>query len=75
MASADVLTGIVVGIADGDTITVLDADDHQHKIRLAGTDALEKAQDFGQRSKQSLSDLAYRQQATLETGKTDRIWP
>jgi hypothetical protein len=59
-------------VADGDTITVLDENRHQHKIRLAGIDAPEKAQDFGQRSKQSLSDQAYRQHVMVETGKTDR---
>lgn len=36
---ADTLTGYVVAIADGDTITVLDASHKQHKIRLAGIDA------------------------------------
>ena len=34
-----IITGLVVGVADGDTITVLDADKVQHKIRLAGIDA------------------------------------
>jgi endonuclease YncB( thermonuclease family) len=67
------LDGIVVGVSDGDTITVLDAQRQQHKIRLAGIDAPEKRQDFGNRAKQSLSDLAYRRQATVETGKTDRF--
>ena len=43
-ASADTLTGTVVGVADGDTITVLDANREQRKIRLAGIDAPEKAQ-------------------------------
>jgi len=38
-ANAAIITGLVVGIADGDTITVLDADKVQHKIRLAGIDA------------------------------------
>jgi endonuclease YncB( thermonuclease family) len=48
-ASAETLTGRVVGVADGDTITVLDAHREQHKIRLGGIDAPEKAQPFGQR--------------------------
>ena len=50
-AHADTLTGRVVGVTDGDTITVLDADRQQHKIRLGGIDAPEKAQPFGQRSR------------------------
>jgi endonuclease YncB( thermonuclease family) len=37
------LTGKVVKIADGDTLTVLDGANAQHKIRLAGIDAPEKA--------------------------------
>lgn len=56
---ADILTGRVVGIADGDTLTVLDATNPQHKIRLSGIDSPEKKQPFGQVCKQSLSDLAY----------------
>jgi len=54
---AENLTGTVVAVADGDTITVLDAHHEQHKIRLAGIDAPKKAQPFGQRSKESLSTL------------------
>ena len=44
---ADELRGKVVSIADGDTITVLDADKKQHKVRLTGIDAPEKKQAFG----------------------------
>ena len=62
----------VVGIADGDTVTVLDADNTQNKIRLAGIDAPEKKQPFGQRSKESLSALVFSKTVTVETGKTDR---
>lgn len=66
------LTGIVVGVADGDTITVLDADKIQHKVRLTGIDAPEKKQAFGARSKQSLSDLVFNKSITVETTKRDR---
>lgn len=38
-ARADVLFGTVVGVSDGDTITVLDANREQHKVRVAGIDA------------------------------------
>jgi endonuclease YncB( thermonuclease family) len=72
IATAEAFTGLVVGVSDSDTITVLDEHHYQHKIRLAGIDAPEKRQDFGNRAKQSLSDLAYRRQANVETGKTDR---
>jgi endonuclease YncB( thermonuclease family) len=48
----------VVAVADGDTLTILDAGRQQRRIRLAEIDAPEKRQPFGQRSKQSLSIFA-----------------
>jgi endonuclease YncB( thermonuclease family) len=69
---AETITGRVVAVADGDTITVLDSTKVQHKIRLAGIDAPEKKQAFGQRSKESLSDLVFDQAVTVETTKRDR---
>ena len=71
-ADAETVTGRVVGVADGDTITVLDADMVQHKIRLAGIDAPEKKQAFGNRSKESLSDMVYDKTVNVETEKRDR---
>ena len=71
-AWADVLEGRVVGIADGDTLTLLDANRQQHRIRLAGIDAPEKGQPFGQRSKQHLADLAFGKDAMADCYKTDR---
>lgn len=38
-SSAYELTGRIVSIADGDTVTLLDANLRQHKIRLSGIDA------------------------------------
>lgn len=66
------ITGKVVSVADGDTITVLDADKTQHKIRLNGIDAPEKAQPFGQLSKQSLSDLVFGKTVQIDANKVDR---
>ncbi len=42
--------GRVVDFAYGDTITLLDNGQTQHKIRLGGIDAPEKAQPYGQQS-------------------------
>jgi endonuclease YncB( thermonuclease family) len=67
-----VIPGKVVGITDGDTLTLLDATNTQHKIRLAGIDSPEKGQPFGQHCKKSLSDLAYDRDATVESSKLDR---
>lgn len=69
---AETTTGRVVGVADGDTVTVLDAANLQHKIRLAGIDAPEKKQAFGQRSKESLSDMVFGRTVVVEWDKQDR---
>lgn len=69
---ADVVSGKVVRVADGDTITVLDAQMQQHKIRLAGIDAPERRQAFGQRSREFLSSLVAAQLVEVETEKTDK---
>ena len=50
------LRGRVVAVSDGDTVTVLDAERRQYKVRLAGIDAPEKAEPFGQTLKISLAD-------------------
>lgn len=71
-AGAQTIAGKVVGISDGDTLTVLDAGRRQHKIRLSGIDAPEKAQPFGQRSKDNLSNLVFGKQVVVDAGKTDR---
>lgn len=71
-AAATTLTGRVVAIADGDTLTALDAHKVQHKIRLAGIDAPEKRQAYGQRSRQSLADLVFNRVVQIELGKKDR---
>lgn len=64
--------GRVVGIQDGDTVTVLDAAKQQHRVRIAGIDAPEKAQAFGQSAKENLSRLAFGKQAEARCSKRDR---
>ena len=72
LTHAEVLVGKVVGITDGDTITVLDADKTEHKIRLMGIDAPESKQDFGNESKKALSNYIYQREVTVEYKKQDR---
>ena len=69
---ADTLTGQVIGVTDGDTIKVLDGDKQQHKIRLAGLDAPEKSQPFGQRSKENLSRMVFGKEVDVLWSKRDR---
>jgi endonuclease YncB( thermonuclease family) len=71
-SAGQTLAGRVVSVADGDTVTVLDADNTQHRIRLAGIDAPESHQAFGARSKQSLSELVFRKDITVLYSKTDQ---
>ncbi len=68
-----VLQGLVIGVSDGDSITVLDSDKRQHKIRLQGIDASEKAQAYGQKSKESLSKLVYKKTVQVHWSKKDRF--
>jgi endonuclease YncB( thermonuclease family) len=59
-------------VSDGDTITVLDEQKRQYKVRLDGIDALESNQDFGSRAKQSLSDPVFGRVVTVTSSKKDR---
>lgn len=61
----------VIGISDGDTMTLL-VDSTPVKIRLANIDAPEKKQPFGQKSKESLSDICWGTDATFDTQTIDR---
>nr|NMF96176.1 nuclease [Aromatoleum toluolicum] len=71
-AAAGTFTGTVVGIADGDTVTVLDAANRQHKVRLSGIDAPEKSQPYGNVSRQHLARLVFDKDVTVVAYKTDR---
>ena len=65
------LSGKVVSIHDGDTITVLSGKE-QTKVRLYGIDAPEKKQDYGQKSKQFLASLIAGQVVEVEPKGKDR---
>jgi endonuclease YncB( thermonuclease family) len=66
------LEGKVVGVADGDTMTILGAGNRQTRVRLQGIDAPESRQAFGQDSKHNLSDLVFNKQVVVEYEKTDQ---
>jgi len=71
-ASAGELTGKVIRVGDGDTITVLDAGNKQTKIRVMGIDAPEKGQPFGNASRESLASMVAGRNVTVEWHKRDR---
>lgn len=69
---AEVITGKVIKVVDGDTVTVLDRDNRQFKIRVAGIDAPERKQPYYDVSKQNLAKLAFGRVATVDWRKHDR---
>lgn len=72
LAQAETFLATVVGVADGDTLTVLNSERQEIKIRLTEIDAPEKHQPFGTRSKQSLSDLCFGKQAEIVSKAKER---
>ena len=71
-ADKDTISVKVVGITDGDTITVLDANKQQIKVRLAGIDAPERSQSFGMRARKHLGDEIFGKIIELEIRGTDK---
>lgn len=69
---ANDITGKVISITDGDTLTILTSDKKQVKIRLAHIDAPEKKQDFGEKSKQNLANLCFGKNAIAKIQSKDR---
>lgn len=72
LARPETLTGKVVAVADGDTVTVLDETNEPHKIRLAGIDSPEKKQAFGNRAKQNMAAMVFGKPVQVEWNKRDK---
>ena len=71
-ALSHALTGKVISVADGDTITILDSSNRQHKIRLYGIDTPEKKQDFGKTAKKYTASLTAGKKIKVTAYDTDR---
>ena len=65
-AHAWTLQGQVVAVVSGDTLRIRDDRKVQYTVRLAGVDAPEKFQAYGQRSLDSLRELAFQRYVTVE---------
>ena len=72
LSFAEELTGKVIKVSDGDTITVLDSNNQKYKIRLQGIDAPETQQAFGETSRQSLANLVYDKEVIVLWDKKDK---
>jgi micrococcal nuclease len=70
-AEAETLTGKVVGVTDGDTITVLVAE-RSVKVRLAEIDTPERGQPWAKRAKQALSDMVFGHEVEIRVVTVDR---
>ena len=70
-AAAEEFTARVVGVTDGDTLTVLH-DRRSATVRLLGVDAPEKRQAYGDRAKRFTADLAFDRTVTVRTTGRDR---
>ena len=71
-AQSEVVTGRVVGVHDGDSITVFIPGVPQVKVRLEGIDAPELKQPFSQQSKLTLSGLVFGKTVNLHVTGKDR---
>ena len=64
-AHATEITGQVVAVSEGDTLTFQDHNQRDYKVRLAGIDAPEILQAFGRKSRFSLKDMVFLKPARL----------
>lgn len=69
---AQVITGKVVRVKDGDTIVVLDSNKEQHTIRVADIDCPEKSQPYGKKAKWFVSDEVFGKIVKVDVTKKDR---
>lgn len=70
-ATSAAWSGEVVGVTDGDSITVLH-DGRGEQIRMWGIDCPEKNQDFGTKAKHATSILVFAKMVEVEPVTTDR---
>jgi endonuclease YncB( thermonuclease family) len=70
--SADTLTGRVVNVANGDTVTIQDGANQSHVVRLSGIEAPDKVQAFGNQATSSLAAMVFDRAVVARCSKRDR---
>lgn len=70
--SNNIIKGRIVKVTDGDTVTLLDKNNKQVKIRLYGIDCPEKGQDYYQVAKNYVSNAIFSKEVKVEIVNTDR---
>lgn len=66
------LLGMISGVTDGDTVTLLDAQNMRYKLRLVGIDAPEVRMPFGVQAKQFLEKRLLGKKVVALIAKQDR---
>jgi endonuclease YncB( thermonuclease family) len=69
---ARAVDGRIVAVHDGDTVTLLDGGRVQHRVRIAGIDAPERGQPFGDAARQGLAQLVQGKRVEARCHKRDR---
>lgn len=72
-ASGKEISGKVVDIVDGDTLTLLTTDNWLIQVQLANIEAPEDSNPYGAQARQALSDLTLGKTATLQVYGRDPI--
>jgi endonuclease YncB( thermonuclease family) len=68
---ADPISGKVVAVGDGDSLTFVDDAGKKRRVRLAQIDAPEYKQPYGAASRKSLAAICLKKPATVEAVETD----
>lgn len=72
LSHAELLHGMAQRVADGDTVTVEDADGERYRVRLAGIDAPERKQPFGKASTRNIYNNVFDKKVVVDWYKKDR---
>jgi micrococcal nuclease len=72
ISAANPITGKVVNVNDGDTVTLLLGNSTTIKVRLSEIDAPEKNQPWGQKSKEALTSLVATKIVSVHVNGKDR---
>lgn len=66
------LSGRIVRVADGDTVSLLDSNNKQHRIRLYGIDAPESDQPHGDKAREALAGMVAGKRLGVVVVETDQ---
>jgi endonuclease YncB( thermonuclease family) len=69
--AADPISGKVVAVGDGDSLTFVDDAGNKRRVRLAQIDAPEYKQPYGAASRKSLAAICLKKPATVESVEAD----